>query len=101
MHAACAGVAGVAPCDVSLIDRSCEKSSLLTGRCPAHVAACVPQRSEPRTLTPAFPSLVFTASVRAGQARYGGREHNERAAAREPDRASLSDEMQQRIGHAN
>ena len=52
-------------------------------------------------MTRAFTSLAFTPSVRAVQARYGVREHNERAAAREPDRASLSDEMQQRIGHAN
>jgi uncharacterized protein len=52
-------------------------------------------------MTRAFISLAFTPSVRAVQARYGVREHNERAAAREPDRASLSDEMQQRIGHAN
>ena len=48
-------------------------------------------------MTRAFTTLAFTPSVRAVQARLGSREHNERVAAREPDRASLSDEMQQRI----
>jgi uncharacterized protein len=52
-------------------------------------------------MTRAFTTLAFTPSVRAIQLRNGSREHNERAAAREPDRASLSDEMQQRIARAN
>jgi uncharacterized protein len=52
-------------------------------------------------MTRAFTTLAFTPSVRAVQLRRGTREQNERVAAREPDRASLSDEMQQRIGRAN
>jgi predicted pyridoxine 5'-phosphate oxidase superfamily flavin-nucleotide-binding protein len=52
-------------------------------------------------MTRAFTTLAFTASVRAIQRRYGSREQNERVAAREPDRSSLSDEMQQRIARAN
>jgi predicted pyridoxine 5'-phosphate oxidase superfamily flavin-nucleotide-binding protein len=52
-------------------------------------------------MTRAFTTLAFTPSVRAEQVRHGSREHNERAAAREPDRASLSDEMQRRIARAN
>jgi predicted pyridoxine 5'-phosphate oxidase superfamily flavin-nucleotide-binding protein len=49
----------------------------------------------------AFTTLAFSSSVRAAQLRLGSREHNERAAAREPDRASLSEEMQRRIARAN
>jgi predicted pyridoxine 5'-phosphate oxidase superfamily flavin-nucleotide-binding protein len=49
----------------------------------------------------AFTALAFTPSVRAAQLRLGSRELNERVAAREPDRASLSEEMQQRIARAN
>jgi uncharacterized protein len=49
----------------------------------------------------AFTTLAFSPSVRAAQLRLGSREHNERAAAREPDRASLSEEMQRRIARAN
>jgi uncharacterized protein len=49
----------------------------------------------------AFTALAFTPSVRAAQLRLGSREQNERVAAREPDRASLSEEMQQRIARAN
>jgi hypothetical protein len=52
-------------------------------------------------MTRAFTTLAFTPSVRAAQLRLGSRDHNEKAAAREPDRASLSDEMQQRIARAN
>jgi uncharacterized protein len=52
-------------------------------------------------MTRAFTSLTFTPSVLAAQARLGARAHNERAAAREPVRASLSNEMQQRIARAN
>lgn len=52
-------------------------------------------------MTRAFTNLAFTPSVRATQLRHGSREQNERVAAREPDRATLSDEMQDRIGRAN
>jgi hypothetical protein len=52
-------------------------------------------------MTRAFTALAFTSSVRAAQLRHGSREHNERVAAREPDRASLSEEMQQRIARAD
>src|SRR5437660_6124734 len=52
-------------------------------------------------MTRAFTTLAFTPSVRAVQLRNGAREHNERAAAREPDRAFLSPEMQERIARAN
>jgi hypothetical protein len=52
-------------------------------------------------MTRAFTDLAFTPSVRAAQLRYGSRELNEHLAAREPDRAVLSDEMQQRIARAN
>jgi hypothetical protein len=52
-------------------------------------------------MTRAFTALAFTPSVRAVQLRNGSREQNERGAARDPDRASLSDEMQQRIVRAN
>ena len=52
-------------------------------------------------MTRAFTSLAFTPSVRAIQLRLGSREQNERFAAREPDRAVLSEEMQQRIARAN
>jgi uncharacterized protein len=52
-------------------------------------------------MTRAFTTLAFTPSVRAVQLRNGSREQNERVAAREPDRSSLSDEMQQRIARAS
>src|SRR5437764_15451275 len=52
-------------------------------------------------MTRAFTTLAFTPSVRAAQLRNGAREHNERAAAREPDRSFLSPEMQERIARAN
>jgi uncharacterized protein len=52
-------------------------------------------------MTRAFTTLAFTPSVRAVQVLHGSREHNERAAAREPDRSSLTDAMQQRIARAN
>jgi predicted pyridoxine 5'-phosphate oxidase superfamily flavin-nucleotide-binding protein len=52
-------------------------------------------------MTRAFTTLAFTPSVSATQRRLGSREHNERTAAREPDRASLSEEMQQRVARAN
>jgi predicted pyridoxine 5'-phosphate oxidase superfamily flavin-nucleotide-binding protein len=52
-------------------------------------------------MTRAFTTLAFTPSVRAVQSRLGSREQNERVAAREPDRASLSDEMQDRLRRAN
>jgi predicted pyridoxine 5'-phosphate oxidase superfamily flavin-nucleotide-binding protein len=53
------------------------------------------------TVTRAFTTLAFTPSVRATQQRYGALDHNLRAAMREPDRAALSEEMQDRIAHAN
>ena len=49
----------------------------------------------------AFTTLAFSPSVRAAQARYGSRERMQQLAAREPDRAALSDEMQQRLRSAN
>jgi uncharacterized protein len=49
----------------------------------------------------AFTTLAFSPSVRAAQARYGSRERTQQLAAREPDRATLSDEMQQRLRGAN
>ena len=49
----------------------------------------------------AFTTLAFSPSVRAAQARYGSRERMQQLAAREPDRAELSDEMQQRLRSAN
>jgi uncharacterized protein len=52
-------------------------------------------------MTRAFTALAFTPSVRAVQSRLGSREQNKRLAAREPDRCSLSEEMQQRIAGAN
>lgn len=52
-------------------------------------------------MTRAFTTLAFSPSVRAVQLRNGAREHNERAAAREPDRSALSPEMQERIARAN
>jgi uncharacterized protein len=52
-------------------------------------------------MTRTFTSLAFTPAVRAAQLRLGSREQNERIAGREPDRALLSDEMQQRIARAN
>lgn len=49
----------------------------------------------------AFTTLAFSPSVQAAQLRYGSRGRNEQLAAREPDRATLSDEMQDRIKRAN
>lgn len=49
----------------------------------------------------AFTALAFSPSVRAAQRRYGSRERNEKLAQRDPDRASLSEEMQARIRRAN
>jgi len=49
----------------------------------------------------AFTTLAFSPSVRAAQLRYGSRERNDRLAQREPDRAVLSEDMQQRIRRAN
>ena len=53
------------------------------------------------TMTRAFTTFAFTPSVRATQLRLGSREQAERTAAREPGRASLSDEMQDRLRRAN
>ena len=49
----------------------------------------------------AFTALAFSPSVRATQSRYGSRDRMEALAAREPDRAMLSDEMHQRLRRAN
>ena len=52
-------------------------------------------------MTRAFTDLAFSPSVRAAQLRYGSRDRMEKLAAREPDRAALSDEMQDRLRRAN
>jgi predicted pyridoxine 5'-phosphate oxidase superfamily flavin-nucleotide-binding protein len=52
-------------------------------------------------MTRAFTSLAFTPSVRATQARNGSRERMEKLAAREPDRRSLPQEMQDRLRRAD
>ncbi len=52
-------------------------------------------------MTRAFTNFAFTPSVRATQLRLGSREQAERTAAREPDRASLSDELQDRLRRTN
>ena len=52
-------------------------------------------------MTRAFTTLAFSPSVRATQARYGSRERMEQAAAREPDRAALTEDMQDRVRRAN
>jgi len=52
-------------------------------------------------MTRAFTTLAFTPSVRSAQLRYGSRERMEKLAAREPDRARLPDEMQERLRRAN
>jgi predicted pyridoxine 5'-phosphate oxidase superfamily flavin-nucleotide-binding protein len=49
----------------------------------------------------AFTTLAFSPSVIAAQARYGSRERMQQLGAREPRRAALSDEMQQRLRGAN
>lgn len=52
-------------------------------------------------MTRAFTTLAFTPSVRAAQLRNGSRERMEKLAAREPDRGSLPEEMQDRVRRAN
>jgi predicted pyridoxine 5'-phosphate oxidase superfamily flavin-nucleotide-binding protein len=52
-------------------------------------------------MTRAFTRLAFTPSVRAVQSRLGTREHNERAAARPPERIDLPEGMQARLRAAN
>jgi uncharacterized protein len=52
-------------------------------------------------MTRAFTTLAFTPSVRSAQLRYGSRERMEELAAREPDRASLPETLQQRLRRAN
>jgi hypothetical protein len=52
-------------------------------------------------MTRAFTNLAFSPSVRAAQLRYGSRDRMENLATREPDRAALSDEMQDRLRRAN
>ena len=52
-------------------------------------------------MTRAFTTLAFSPSVRATQLRYGSHERMQQLAAREPSRAVLSDEMQNRLREAN
>ena len=52
-------------------------------------------------MTRAFTTLAFSPSVRDAQLRYGSRDRMEKLAARDPDRASLPDEMQDRLRRAN
>jgi predicted pyridoxine 5'-phosphate oxidase superfamily flavin-nucleotide-binding protein len=52
-------------------------------------------------MTRAFTQLAYTPSVRAAQQHNGAREHNERMAARPPERNELPEEMQARIANAN
>jgi predicted pyridoxine 5'-phosphate oxidase superfamily flavin-nucleotide-binding protein len=52
-------------------------------------------------MTRAFTTLAFSPSVRAVQSRLGSRERMEKLAVREPDRATLPDEMQDRLRRAN
>jgi hypothetical protein len=52
-------------------------------------------------MTRVFTRLAFGPAVRAAQERYGSRERMRQLAAREPDRAVLSEEMQQRLRRAN
>jgi predicted pyridoxine 5'-phosphate oxidase superfamily flavin-nucleotide-binding protein len=49
----------------------------------------------------AFTTLAFSPAVRAAQAHNGSRERMEKLATREPERAVLSDEMQDRLRRAN
>ena len=51
-------------------------------------------------MTRAFTSLAFSPSVRATQLRYGSRDRMEKLASRDPDRASLPEEMQGRLRRA-
>jgi uncharacterized protein len=52
-------------------------------------------------MTRAFTALAFSPSVRATQLRYGSRDRMEKLEARDPDRASLPEEMQERLRRAN
>lgn len=52
-------------------------------------------------MTRAFTSLAFSPSVRATQERYGSRARMVQLAVREPERAALSDDMQDRLRRAN
>jgi predicted pyridoxine 5'-phosphate oxidase superfamily flavin-nucleotide-binding protein len=52
-------------------------------------------------MTRAFTTLAFSPSVRDAQLRYGSRDRMEKLAARDPERASLPDEMQDRLRRAN
>ena len=52
-------------------------------------------------MTRAFTVLAFSPSVRATQLRYGSRDRMEQLAARDPERASLPEEMQERLRRAN
>jgi predicted pyridoxine 5'-phosphate oxidase superfamily flavin-nucleotide-binding protein len=57
--------------------------------------------SKDAQMTRAFTTLAFSPSVRATQSRYGSRERMQQLAVREPDRAALSGEMQERLRRAN
>jgi predicted pyridoxine 5'-phosphate oxidase superfamily flavin-nucleotide-binding protein len=52
-------------------------------------------------MTRAFTTLAFSPSVQAAQERYGSRERMRQLAAREPDRATLPEELQDRLRRAN
>ena len=52
-------------------------------------------------MTRAFTTLAFSPSVRAAQLRYGSRDRMEKLAARDPERANLPEEMQERLRQAN
>lgn len=52
-------------------------------------------------MTRAFTSLAFSPSVRATQERYGSRERMQHIAEHGPERAALSDAMQERVRRAN
>jgi predicted pyridoxine 5'-phosphate oxidase superfamily flavin-nucleotide-binding protein len=52
-------------------------------------------------MTRAFTTLAFSSSVREAQSRYGSRERMQQLAAREPNRAVLPGEMQDRLRRAN
>jgi uncharacterized protein len=52
-------------------------------------------------MTRAFTTLAFTPSVRAAQLRNGSRDRMEKLAARDPERAALPEELQERLRRAN
>jgi len=52
-------------------------------------------------MTRAFTRLAFSPAVLGAQERYGSRERMQQLAEREPERAALSEEMQERVRRAN